>query len=289
MDRSGKELSRIGEPGVMANPTLSPDGSRVAVDISDLKANNVDIWIESTTEAANSRFTFDPSEEVVGVWSRDGSMIAYRMAASDGTSMYLKPATGLEREKKRFAISKATMDDFLPNSWSLDDRQILCTRQTSSGDHLELLPATGGEPTRFLTSRGNANNGQISPDGKWVAYASDESGNWEIYVTSFPEAAGKWQVSRGGGVEPRWRGDGKEIFYISPSGTLMAVSVSGDTNFATGTPSPLFQVHGRAPISSTDIFTYDVAKDGQRFLVNRYIKPEHIPPLTILLRVPAGN
>ncbi len=289
MDRSGKELSRIGEPGVMANPTLSPDGSRVAVDISDLKANNVDIWIESTTKAANSRFTFDPSEEVVGVWSRDGSMIAYRMAASDGTDMYLKPATGLEREKKRFAISKATMDDFLPTSWSLDNRQILCTRQTSSGDHLELLPATEGEPTRFLTSRGNTNNGQISPDGKWVAYAADESGNWEIYVTSFPEAAGKWQVSRGGGVEPRWRGDGKEIFYISPSGTLMAVSVSGDTNFATGTPSPLFQVHGRAPISSTDIFTYDVAKDGQRFLVNRYIKPEHIPPLTILLRVPAGN
>ncbi len=288
MDRSGKELGRIGDPGVMANPTLSPDGTRVAVDISDQKANNVDIWIESTTGAANSRFTFDPSEEVVGVWSRDGSMLAYRIAAPEGTGLYLKSTTGLEREKKRYTTPKSAMDDILANSWSLDDRQILCTRQTSLGDHLELLPADSGEPTRFLTTTGNTNNGQISPDGKWVAYASDESGNWEIYVTSFPGAAGKWQVSRGGGTEPRWRGDGKEIFYISPSGTLMAVSVNGETTFATGTPAMLFQVHGRAPISSTDIFTYDVAKDGKRFLVNRYVKPEHIPPLTILLETPAS-
>jgi hypothetical protein len=289
MDRSGKELGRIGDPGVMANPTLSPDGSRVAVDISDQKANNVDIWIESTTGAANSRFTFDPSEEVVGVWSRDGSMLAYRIAAADGTALYIKPTTGLERERKRFTTPKSAMDDFLANSWSLDNRQILCTRQTSSGDHLELLPAAGGDPVRFLTTTGNANNGQISPDGKWVVYASDESGNWEIYVTSFPGAAGKWQVSRGGGTEPRWRGDGKEIFYISPSGTLMAVSVNGETTFATGTPVALFQVHGRAPISSTDVFTYDVTKDGKRFLVNRYVRPEHVPPLTILLNAAASK
>jgi Tol biopolymer transport system component len=289
MDRSGKELGRIGDPGVMANPTLSPDGSRVAVDISDQKANNVDVWIESTTGAANSRFTFDPSEEVVGVWSRDGSMLAYRIAAADGTALYLKPTTGLERERKRFTTPKSAMDDFLANSWSLDNRQILCTRQTSSGDHLELLPAAGGDPVRFLTTTGNANNGQISPDGKWVVYASDESGNWEIYVTSFPGAAGKWQVSRGGGTEPRWRGDGKEIFYISPSGTLMAVSVNGETTFATGTPVALFQVHGRAPISSTDVFTYDVTKDGKRFLVNRYVRPEHVPPLTILLNAAASK
>jgi hypothetical protein len=108
-------------------------------------------------------------------------------------------------------------------------------------------------------------------------------------VTSFPGAAGKWQVSRGGGTEPRWRGDGKEIFYIGPSGMLMAVPVNSESIFATGTPAPLFQIHGRAPISSTDIFTYDVAKDGKRFLVNRYVKPEHVPPLTILLNAVASG
>jgi eukaryotic-like serine/threonine-protein kinase len=288
IDRSGKELGRIGDPEVQANPSLSPDGSRVVVDISDEKANNVDLWIESTTGAGNSRFTFDPSEEVDGVWSRDGKTVAYRNAGGDTPFLLLKSATGLEREKTRYKIPSTSMDDLIANSWSPDDLQILFTRQTTSGEYLELLPAAGGEPTRFLNSQGSETNGQISPDGKWVAYASDESGAWEIYVTSFPAAAGKWQVSRGGGSEPRWRGDGKEIFYISPSGMMMAVPVNSDRSFATGTPAPLFQVRGRAPISSTDVFTYDVTKDGKRFLVNRYVRPEHVPPLTILLHAAAN-
>jgi eukaryotic-like serine/threonine-protein kinase len=289
IDRSGKQLGHLGDPAIMANPTLSPDGNRVVLDISDPKANSVNIWIESTTGAGNSRFSFDPSEDSAGVWSRDGSMVAYRGTVPSGLTLFLKRSTGLERERGIFTISHLTMDDYLPNSWSLDDRQILCTRQTAAGDHLELLPVAGGEPSRFLTSTGSETNGQISPDGKWVVYASDESGAWEIYVTSFPGAAGKWQVSRGGGTEPRWRGDGKEIFYIAPSGMLMAVPVNGEGLFATGTPVPLFQIYGRAPISSTDVFTYDVAKDGKRFLVNRYVRPEHVPPLTILLRAAAGS
>jgi serine/threonine protein kinase len=284
IDRSGKEGGRVGNPAVMNNPTLSPDGSRVAVDISDEKANNVDIWIESTTGAANSRFTFDPAEEVVAVWSRDGRILPYRGSVIGGASLFLKNATGLERERLRLTVPQA--EDIFPNSWSVDGQQLLCTHQTASGYFLELVPVAGGEPTRFLTSKGNETNGQISPDGKWVAYASDESGNWEIYVTSFPGAAGKWQVSRGGGTEPRWRGDGKEIFYIGSSGMLTAVPVSIDAGFATTTPTPLFQIQSRAQISSTDIFSYDVAKDGKRFLVNRYVKPEHIPPLTILLNAP---
>jgi Tol biopolymer transport system component len=289
MDRSGKELGRIGDPAIMANPTLSPDGNRIAVDISDEKANNVDVWIVSTTGAGNSRFTFDPAEEVVGVWSRDGSMLAYRAAVGSGLSIFLKRATGLEREKNVITIPTSTMDDLVPNAFTLDDTQILCTRMTSSGNHLELLPAAGGVPTRFLTGTASEMNGQISPDGKWLAYASDESGNWEVYVTSFPGAAGKWQVSRGGGTEPRWRGDGGEIFYIGLNGMLTAVSVNATGTFVTGTPAPLFQIYGRAPISSTDVFTYDVAKDGKRFLVNRFVKPEHVPPLTILLNAPSGN
>jgi len=128
---------------------------------------------------------------------------------------------------------------------------------------------------------------QISPDGKWVAYASDESGNWEIYVTTFPGAVGKWQVSSGGGAEPRWRGDGKEIFYIGSSGMLTAVPVNTEGAFSTGAPSPLFQIHGRAAISSTDLFTYDVTKDGKRFLVNRYVKPDQIAPLNIVFNAGA--
>ncbi len=289
MDRSGKELGRIGEPAVMCNPTFSPDGSRVAVDVSDLKANNVDVWIESTTGAGNSRFTFDPAEEVTAVWSRDGKTLAYRSAGGSVGygSILVKPATGLEREKQVFRVQNS--DDIIPNSWAPGDQQILCTHKGLNTDHLELVPLSGGNPTPFQASSANLSNGQISPDGKWVAYASDESGNWEIYVTTFPGAAGKWQVSRGGGTEPRWRGDGKELFYLGPAGMLTAVPVSTVGTFSTGTPTPLFQFHGRAPISSTDVFSYDVTKDGKRFLVNRYVKPERITPLTIVLNASAKS
>src|SRR5579864_7316788 len=283
MDRSGKELGRIGEPAVMCNPSLSPDEGRVAVDVSDVKANNVDVWIESTKGAGNSRFTFDPAEEVVGVWSRDGKTLAYRSAGGSVGygSILLKAASGLEHEKVVFTVPNS--DDIFPNSWSPSDQQILCTRQSLGGEHLELVPTAGGKSTPFQATSGSQRNGQISSDGKWVAYASDESGNWEIYVTTFPGAAGKWQVSRGGGTEPRWRGDGKEIFYLASGGIMTAVPVSTLGTFSSGTAVPLFQFHGRAAISSTDAFSYDVSKDGKRFLVNRYVKPERITPLTIVL------
>jgi eukaryotic-like serine/threonine-protein kinase len=288
VDRAGKEIGRVGTPGVLANPAISPDNGRVTVDITDERANNVDVWIESLQGGANTRFTFDPSEEVLGLWSRDGKTIVYRNVAG-GASVLAKPATGREKEHGLFALNNE-FGDIYPNSWTVDDKQILCAITLIGRDgkaqntRLVLIPASGGKPVPFpLDTKGDASNGQISPDGKWVAFASNESGNWEVYVTTFPEAAGKWQVSRGGGTEPRWRGDGKEIFYIAKTGMMMAVPVSLESSFSTGTPAPLFQVYGRAPISSTDLFTYDVARDGKRFLVNRYIKPEHIKPLTIIL------
>jgi serine/threonine protein kinase len=287
MDRSGKELGKVGGPAIQCNPSLSPDGSRVAVDISDPKEVNVDIWLESTTGPGNTRFTFDPAEEVVGVWSRDSRTIAYRSNLTVGYGMIVKPASGLERE--RLILQGPGTEDFLPNSWTPDDLKVLVTHQGLSGSHLELVSLSDGVATKLLSGNGSQANGQISPDGKWLAYASDESGNWEIYVTTFPGTAGKWQVSRGGGNEPRWRGDGKEIFYLGPNGMITAVPVSSQGGFATGTPTPLFQFHGRAAISSTDAFSYDVTKDGKRFLVNRYVKPEKITPLTVVLNADAKS
>jgi Tol biopolymer transport system component len=304
LDRAGKEVGRVGEAGILANPTIAPDGSRVTVDITDERANNVDVWVESLQGAANTRFTFDPSEEVLGVWSRDGRNIVYRNVGSGavvngvpaaGATLHLKPATGREREIAIFGIENE-FGDVYPNSWTLDGKQILCAIIVIGRDgnaqstRLVLVPASGGRAVPLpIDSKGDVSNGQISPDGKWLAYASNESGNWEVYVTTFPDAAGKWQVSRGGGTEPRWRADGKEMFYISTTGTMMAVPVSSESTFATGTPVPLFQVYGRAPISSTDLFTYDVARDGKRFLVNRYVKPERIRPLTIVLNATSGQ
>ena len=134
----------------------------------------------------------------------------------------------------------------------------------------------------FLVGPANKSNGQISPDGKWVAYASDESGEWEIYVTTYPNANGKWQVSRAGGTEPRWRGDSKVVFYIAPRQMLTEAAVSTDGAFSTTGTRPLFPIRARPPISSTDLVTYDVTRDGKRFLVNQYIKPDQASPLNIV-------
>jgi eukaryotic-like serine/threonine-protein kinase len=296
-DRSGKSLGTVGQPGLQANPNLSPVGSRVALDITDLKSNNLDVWIEDIKGATNTRFTFDPAEETGPIWSRDGKEIAYRSLAGQSTTsgIDLKDAAGLAAARPLIRIGIPGMmagpqvnvgADIIPNSWSADDKLILCSLQNfsggSRGSELIVVPASGGKGVPLLNDNASESNGQISPDGKWVAYASNESGEWEIYVTTFPGAAGKFQVSRGGGNEPRWRGDGKEMFYLSPSGMLMVAPVSLGDTFSSGSPAPLFQVRGRAPISSTDQFTYDVTRDGQRFIVNEYLKPQRIEPLVIV-------
>jgi eukaryotic-like serine/threonine-protein kinase len=223
------------------------------------------------------------------VWSRDGNAIAYTFEGAP-VSLRLKKATGREKEKTLF-IPKDVLGEIFANSWTPDDKQILCTMvrpagaNAGQGSDLVLVPAAGGDPAPFLAS---ASSGQISPDGKWVAYASNESGAWEIYVTSFPDAGGKWQVSHGGGNEPRWRGDSQEIFYVGPTGLLMAVPVDTKSTFSTGPHASLFQTYRRAPLASTDLFTYDVSKDGKRFLVNRHVKPDHVMPLTIVLHATAN-
>lgn len=286
-DQSGKELGRVGTPGVIANPSITPDGKHVAVDIADLKTANIDVWIEDLSDNTASRLTFDPSEQATAVWSRDGQTIAYRFNGTDTGMLNIKRASG--REAARHVYATHSRDDILPNSWTLDDKSVLCTYQAvAGGSSLVLVDVASGKATPFLAGQASETNGMISPDGKWVAYASNDSGEWEIYVTMFPGAQGKWQVSPSGGTEPRWRGDGKEIFYLDPKGMLIAVPVNASETFSTGAASPLFQIHGRAPISNTDLFSYDVSKDGKRFLVSRYVKPGHAEPLTVVLNAAAG-
>ena len=284
-DRAGKELGHVGDVGVLANPTLSPDNGLVAVDIADVRANNINIWLSDLKHSTSSRFTFGPAEDVAGIWSRDGTLLAYRSLLATYSHIFSKQAQGLQPAKSIFELAP---DDIVPNSWSIDDKEILCTFQPGTGgSHLVLIPASGGKTAPFQATKADETNGQISPDGKWVAYASNESGDWEIYVTTFPAASGKWQVSRGGGIEPRWRGDGKEIFYIGARTTLTAVPVNSEGAFSTGNPTPLFHSQLRAQVSSTDLFNYDVSKDGQRFLVNRYAKPQQISPLHVVLNATA--
>jgi Tol biopolymer transport system component len=285
VDRSGKELEKIGEPAIMANPFISPDQSRVAYDVANRHERNVDVWTYNLQNGTSARFTFDPSEETTGVWSRDGKTIAYR-GIGGPELLRLKNSSGLEKDKGLAAISNNAFD-LLPNSWSLDDKFILATLQfPTGGSSLMLVSVADGKMTPFLEG-GAKLNGQISPDGKWAAYESDETGDWEVFITTYPVAGGKLQVSRSGGRQPRWRGDGKEIYYLDPHGMIVAVPVSTDPSLSTGAATPLFNTYSRPYVSSTDLFTYDVSRDGTRFLVDRYYRPTTVPPLNIILNATA--
>jgi Tol biopolymer transport system component len=170
-----------------------------------------------------------------------------------------------------------------PSDWSRDGKYILYYQ----GTDLWFATFPGSKSTLFLKAPSALRNGQFSPDGKWVAYASNETGKWEIYVTSFPDARGKWQVSTGGGEQPRWRGDGKELFYLSADGKMMAAPVTMGTNFDAGTPVALFQTTPRQPVLVFDLFVYDVSRDGQRFLINTEVKQAESTPMSVVLNWPA--
>jgi Tol biopolymer transport system component len=286
-DRSGKELGEVSDAGLVANPDLSPDGRRVAFDVADMKGKNVDVYIDDLQHGGSTRFTFDPAEETTPVWSRDGKDIAYRSAA--GPILRLKNSSGFEGDRG-LSPDVPTNVDLMPNSFTPDDKQLLMTSIFSTGGSaLYLVDLQNQKATPLLADRNNKSNGQISPDGKWVAYESDESGEWEVYISPFPNGGGKLQVSRGGGMDPRWRSDGKEIFYLDSQGNLVSVSVDSEGTLSAGTPRTLFQSHARSNVSSSDLFSYDVTPDGQRFLIDRYVKPSQTPPLNIILNSLSGT
>jgi Tol biopolymer transport system component len=286
-DRAGKELGRIGEVGILANPGISPDGNRLVFDVADPNAKNIDVWIYDLPHNASTRFTFDPAEETTAVWSRDGKVIGYR-SASNAEILRLKNSNGFESDRG-LAAPPANIIDIAPNSFTPADDELIATGTvTTGGTALEVVSLSDKKVSPFLASRGNKADGQISPDGKWVAYESDETGDWEVYISPFPSSGGKLQVSRGGGMEPRWRGDGKEIFYLDPKGNLASVTVNSVGSLSTGAPTVLFQTHARASVSSSDLFTYDVTPDGKRFLVDRYVKPAQTPPLSVILHAITG-
>jgi eukaryotic-like serine/threonine-protein kinase len=167
-----------------------------------------------------------------------------------------------------------------PNSFSSDGTTLTYTvRPFGSRPELWSVHLADLKMTKLLPG---VSTGMISPDGHWMAYVSEESGRNEIYVTSYPGLQGKWQVSRDGGTEPRWRRDGKEIFFVNAN-TLMSEPITLGESVSIGVPQSLFSTQFREHISVSDMNSYDVSKDGQRFLVNRYVKPKQIPPMEIIL------
>jgi Tol biopolymer transport system component len=286
-DRAGKELGQVGEPGGFISPKLSSDAKQVAVTRSGGVGTPGDIWVFDLARNTQTRLTFDAADDSVPLWSPDGSRILFTSTRSNTFGLYQKNSNGLGAEEQLLKTSYT----MVPEDWSLDGRFLAYMGNENGNRDLVVLPLTGErKPTPFLKTEFYERHAQFSPDGRWMAYTSNESGSYQIYVQSFPVGRGKWQVSTAGGGQPRWRRDGKELFYLTEDGKLMAVSVKAGATFEAGTPALLFQTktYGMAIISPAFGQQYDVTPDGQRFLINEDLSELTAAPITVVLNWTAG-
>jgi len=280
LDRSGAVLGTVGEPAQFFNggdPEISPDGTRATASIVDLRTGVADVWMIDLGSGTRRRFTTGPGDKFWSAWSPDGRRIAYSIwaPARSGYDIVAKPTSGSEAER-RLAPDLAEFQ--VPCSFSPDGRFLIIQKRKQSRDDLWALPLDGGAtPQPVAVTPALEWMGQFSPNGRYVAYMSDESGRYEVYVAAFPGPAGRWQVSQNGGKEPRWGKDGKELFFFAPDNRLMAAQVKTETeSFEVGDIRQLFQTR-----SMGFAYRYDVAKDGKRFLVNAGL-PQELSPITIV-------
>jgi Tol biopolymer transport system component len=281
-DRNGKQTGTLGDPGTINALEFSPDRASVAAAIFDSGSRNQDIWIYDVARGLKTRFTFDPAEERQAAWSPDGRSLVFNSNPKGHFDLFRKQANGVGNEELLFADGL----EKYPTSWSPEGKFLLYFSQgdPKTKDDLWVLPMTlerSGEarkPFSFAQTPFNETWGQFSPDGRWIAYQSDESQRIEIYVAPFPGPGGKRQISTAGGLEPRWRQDGKEIYYLATDGHLMAaeVSVKGDV-LDVGAVSPLFAV---ARVGGG--YRYDVSSNGQHFLVRTPTTATAAQPLTVV-------
>jgi Tol biopolymer transport system component len=283
VDRTGKQIARIGTAAQITGLALSPDEKRVVVPRFDSQTGTSDLWL--IDQARETRFTFDPASDTYPVWSPDGNRIAFGSGRSGSTDLYLKPSSGAGNEELLLKSSNSKA----PHDWSLDGRYLLYGEiDPKTNFDLWVLPLFGDrKPIPFLQTTFNETNGRFSPDGRWIAYVSNETGPFQVYVQSFPQSGGKWMVSTNGGTQPRWRPDGKELFYLGADRKLMVVDVKEDANkFEAGSPRALFEMRIFVGFGSTP--GYEVTRDGQRFLVNTPGEESLAAPLIVVLNWTAG-
>jgi len=271
-DRGGRRLGTLGPPGLYRNHRLSPDGTRLAATVLDAKRGTTDIWVLEVGLGSSLRLTFDASDDSMPVWSPDASHIAFDSARRPAT-IYQKLATGAGSDvrllQKRL---RGPVELRFPLDWSSSGRFLIFQYSfPATRGNIGILPLSGdAEPRALISTAADEVQAQLSPDERWIAYCSDESGQYEVYVRSFPSSEGRWQVSAAGGYEPRWRKDGKEIFYLAADRKLMAVPVRArGPTFEVGAATALFEAPVRGFLQGWENSNrYDVTPDGQRFIIN---------------------
>ena len=290
-DRSGRDSGTLSDAADYGDVELSPDGNRVAVSLLDSSVRTRDIWIFDVKRGLRTRFTFDPGDELQAIWSPDGSRLVFASRAGGPLDLFQKPATGSGGNEKVYGDGS----NKLPTSWSPDGRSILFSTARAGSTDIWMLPIAGDRPStgsgRLEPAEGRKpvpllqtpfleTNGRFSPDGRWIAYSSNESGRNEIYVAPASGQAGKWQVSTAGGGFPRWRRDVKELFYLAPDNKLMAAEVNSQASgFDVGVVRALFETRPKGGLR----YAYDVTGDGQRFLVNSVRDDPSPEPLTLVV------
>jgi Tol biopolymer transport system component len=287
-DRDGRRLEPVGAPANYGGIDLSPNGDRVAVDI--VSNNNKDIWVIDLARAVPSRITFDPATDWSTQWSPDGNQLIFASAGRNregggATQIYRKASSGVGTEEVVPTDGNAS----IPVHWSPDNKYIVFSRTKQNGNDTWILPLFGDKkPKPLLESPFDKIQAQVSPDGRWIAYVTNETGAFQIVVQSFPDPnGGKWQISADGGVEPKWRHDGRELYYLALDGKLMSVSIKTDRTLEAGRPAALFQTPLTVNRTRPDRDRhYDPTHDGQKFLL---VTPEsrQITPVTVLVNWPA--
>jgi Tol biopolymer transport system component len=282
LDREGKRVQTLGERSAgyqdYSDIQFSPDGTRAAMSFVPRTGDNPDIWIFDMARNIPMRLTSDPAIDGRPIWSPDGAHIVFQSNRKNGINdLYERASGGAGSEGVLLADSVAKN----ATSWSADGRFILYSTGGAPAIDIWVLPLEGDrKPFPFLQTRFNESDGQFSPDGRWVAFTSDESGESEVYVAPFLGPGAKWRISTSGGRFPRWRRDGRELFF-EVRGTLMAAAVSSDRSaFDVGAVRMLF---GGVGGGGSQRRKWDVAPDGQRFLVGLQNTDSEIVPITLVV------
>jgi serine/threonine protein kinase len=280
LDRAGKSEERLFETSVYHEPSLSPDGNKILVGRQDSTAP--DLYLLDISRNSTMRLTFDPQSEASSVLSPDGSQIIFASNRGGPFDFYQKAANGTGTEE---LILPGKSNQF-PDSWSKDGKYLLYEVDNGMDYKFDLfvLPMFGDrKPFPYVQTPFVESHGQFSPDGKWVAYASDQSGRPEIYVESFPRGNGFWQISSNGGDQPQWRADGKELYFLAPDKNIMSVSVNRTATVEFGRPAALFQTNVPLTGLSDDRNSYVPSFNGQKFLVLQLTDNGNSQPWNVVL------